>query len=143
MKTNHKPVIVEQLFNQPIETVWNAITQLDQMKLWFFENIQSFEAVVGFETQFNVKAPSRDFLHCWKIIEVIPNQKIVYSWKYQNIKGEGTVTFEVFQENYQTKLILTNEGLESFPPSIPEFARESCIAGWNYFIQQRLTEYLK
>lgn len=140
---NNPPIIVEQIFNQKIETVWNAITQLDYMKQWFFENIPNFKAEIGFETQFNVKAPSRDFLHQWKIIEVIPNKKIVYNWKYENISGEGKVTFELFEENNQTKLVLTNVGLESFPKEIPEFTRESCIAGWNYFIKQRLTEYLK
>ncbi|MDP3353676.1 MAG: SRPBCC domain-containing protein [Flavobacteriaceae bacterium] len=143
MKTNFKPIIIEQIFNQNIETVWNAISQLDQMKQWFFENIPAFNAEVGFETQFNVKAPSQDFLHCWKIIEVIPNKKIVYRWKYKNISGEGIVTFELFEKNNQTKLVLTNEGLESFPQDTPEFARESCIAGWNYFIKKRLKEYLK
>ena len=34
-----KPVIVEQSFDQPIEKVWAAITELDQMIQWFFENI--------------------------------------------------------------------------------------------------------
>ncbi len=137
-----KPIIVEHYFIQKIETVWNAITQLDPMKQWFFDNIPSFKPLIGFETQFNVKAPSRDFLHRWKIIEVVPNKKIVYSWKYENINGEGTVTFELIEENHQTKLVLTNEGLESFPQDIPEFARESCVGGWNYFIKQRLKEYL-
>lgn len=112
------------------------------MKQWFFENIPSFKAEVGFKTAFNVQAPSRDFLHQWEIIEVIPYKKIVYSWKYENISGEGIVTFELIEENNQTKLILTNEGLENFPQQYPEFARESCIEGWNYFIKQRLKEYL-
>lgn len=142
MKTNYNPIIVEQHFNQNSVTVWNAITQLNQMKQWFFENIPSFKAEVGFETQFNVQAPSRDFLHQWKIIEVIPFKKIVYNWKFDKILGEGTVTFELFEENHQTKLILTNEGLENFPQEYPEFTRESCIGGWNYFINQRLKEYL-
>jgi uncharacterized protein YndB with AHSA1/START domain len=143
MKPNYKHIIVEQIFNQNIKTVWNAITQLDQMKQWFFENIPTFIAEVGFETQFNVKAPSRDFLHCWKITEVIPKKKIVYTWKYEGLTGEGTISFELFEENNQTKLVLTNEGLESFPQEISEFSRESCIAGWDYFIKQRLKEYLK
>ncbi|MDO9261554.1 MAG: SRPBCC domain-containing protein [Flavobacteriaceae bacterium] len=142
MKSISQPIIVEQIFDQNIETVWKAITQLHQMKQWFFENIPDFEAIVGFEIQFNVKAPSRDFLHCWKITQVIANKKIVYQWKYENISGEGTVSFELFEENNQTKLVLTNEGLETFPQDIPEFSREGCIDGWNYFIKKRLKEYL-
>jgi uncharacterized protein YndB with AHSA1/START domain len=142
MKSISQPIIVEQIFDQNIETVWKAITQLHQMKQWFFENIPSFKPAIGFETQFNVKAPSRDFLHLWEIIEVIPTKKIVYQWKYENIAGEGIVSFELFDKNNQTKLVLTNEGLESFPQEYSEFTRENCIGGWNYFIKHRLKEYL-
>lgn len=49
------------------------------MRQWFFENIESFKPEVGFETQFNVQAESRNFLHMWKIIEVVPMKKIVYN----------------------------------------------------------------
>jgi hypothetical protein len=38
--------------------------------------------------------------------------------------------------------VLTVEVLEDFPDDIPEFRRESCIGGWNYFINHRLKEYL-
>jgi uncharacterized protein YndB with AHSA1/START domain len=79
-----KPVIVEQRFNNSIEEVWNAITHIDQMTQWFFENVPAFEAQVGFETSFNVHANGRDYLHLWKITEVIPKKKIVYSWKYKD-----------------------------------------------------------
>lgn len=103
------PIIIEQVFNQNIQTVWNAITQLDQMKQWFFANIPAFEPKVEFETQFNVQAPSRDFLHQWKIIEVIPFKKIVYNWSYENITGQGNVTFELFELENQTKLVLSNK----------------------------------
>jgi len=32
MKTNDEPIIVEQIFDNSIEEVWTAITELDQMK---------------------------------------------------------------------------------------------------------------
>jgi hypothetical protein len=47
------------------------------------------------------------------------------------------------QDNNLTKLTLSVEVQEDFPESIPEFKRESCIGGWNYFINNRLKEYLK
>lgn len=142
MSINIEPIIVEQSYNTSFNKVWDAITKVDMMRQWFFEDIESFKPEVGFETQFNVKAKSRDFLHIWKIIEVIPIKKIVYDWKYGGISGEGVVIFELLEQGNQTMLRLTNKGLESFPKDIPEFKRESCIEGWNYFIKNRLKEFL-
>ncbi len=143
MSDLHQPIIVEQSFNKTKEQVWNAITDLSQMQKWFFENIPEFKPEVGFETSFNVDAGKRQFMHLWKIIEVVPLEIIVYDWRYENISGSGTVRFDLLQEGKQTLLRLTNEGLESFPQNIPEFSRESCSGGWQYFINQRLKEYIE
>jgi len=142
MIKDNEPVIVEQIFNASIESVWNSITEIDQMKQWFFENIPSFKPVVGFETQFNVKAPSRDFLHMWKITEVIPMEMITYNWKYEGIPGDSFVVFELFKQDNSTLLRLTHQVQDSFPEDIPEFTRESGVEGWTYFIKNSLKEYL-
>jgi uncharacterized protein YndB with AHSA1/START domain len=52
-KTN-KPIVVDQTLNVSVSEVWNAITELEQMKQWFFNNIPAFEPVVGFHTEFLV-----------------------------------------------------------------------------------------
>lgn len=142
MKTSEPPVIVSQNFTQSVEAVWNAITDASLMRQWFFDTIPNFKAEVGFQTQFNVKAPSRDFMHVWEVTEVIPQQKLVYNWKYENIKGDSFVTFQLVPQNGETQLTLTTTVTEDFPDEIPEFKYESCEAGWNYFIKQQLTEFL-
>jgi len=136
------PVIVEQRFRTSVEELWKAITELDQMTQWFFENIPSFRPEVGFQTKFNVKTPERDFMHLWKLTEVEPLKKITYHWTYPDYPGDGYVTFELSEESDQTLLRLTAKGMETFPQDIPEFSRESCIGGWEYFINQRLKDYL-
>ncbi len=143
MKTNESPIIVEQTFDKAIEVVWQAITDIDHMHQWYFENIPSFKTEVGFKTQFTVISEGRNFLHMWEITEVVPSKRIAYSWKYKEYAGEGLVVFELSVYNDLTKLKLTNSVLESFPDDIPEFKRESCISGWEYFIQFRLKEYLE
>ncbi|RLD28148.1 MAG: SRPBCC domain-containing protein [Bacteroidetes bacterium] len=142
MKTTDQPIIVEQLFNKSVIEVWRAVTEQDKMVQWFFKDIPEFKAEVGFKVQFNVKAPSRDFLHHWTITEVIPQQKIVYNWKYKDFKGDSYVTFELFEIENQTKLVLTAKVLEDFDDSIIEFKRESGVAGWNYFIKDSLVTFL-
>ncbi len=142
MSKGNEPIIVEQIFNKSKGEVWSAITDPNKMREWFFENIPDFIPQEGFETRFNVDTGERQFMHLWKITEVIPFEKIVYDWRYENLEGIGIVSFELFEQNPKTLLRLTNLGLETFPPNIPEFSRESCKGGWYYFINQRLNEFL-
>lgn len=138
-----KPIAVEQAFDVPAERVWDAITDHKQMIQWFFQDIPDFRPEVGFHTQFNVNTGERDFFHLWTITEVVPGQKIVYDWRYKDYPGIGTVSFEVFSNGRGSKLRVTTLGLETFPRDIPEFSRESCEGGWNYFIQGNLKRFLE
>jgi len=113
------------------------------MKKWYFENIPEFKAEVGFETQFNVLSEERSFLHIWKVTEVIPNKKIVYNWTYEEYDGSADMVFELFDEKGSIKLQIRVIVLEDFPDDIPEFTRESCTGGWEYFIKGRLKEYIE
>jgi uncharacterized protein YndB with AHSA1/START domain len=143
MKKGDEPIITEQTFSASIETVWNAITEIDQMRQWYFDNIPAFEPEVGFETQFNVQSQERNFLHMWNVTEVVPQKKITYDWKFEEYPGESTAVFELFEQDGSTKLRLTVLIKESFPEDIPEFTAESCIAGWDFFLRKNLKEYLE
>lgn len=142
MTPRSEPIIITQEFNLPASEVWKAITERDQMVQWFFEEIPEFKAEVGFHTTFEIKTENELFLHQWTIVEVVERRRIVYDWSYQGMPGKGIVTFELFDHNGGRLLNLTNTGLDSFPSEKPEFTRESCLGGWEYFIQGRLTNYL-
>ncbi|MEO0570542.1 MAG: SRPBCC domain-containing protein [Bacteroidota bacterium] len=142
MKTTEPPVIVEQTFNTPIQKVWNALTVLDEMVQWFFPNIPEYSAEIGFTTEFIVDSGERSFPHLWKVLEVIPQKKMVQEWRYEGYPGLCTVAFELQEKEGQTLLAVTSTVLEDFPDNIPEFRRDSCLAGWQYFIQQNLKQYL-
>jgi len=143
MKTSEQPVIIKQIFDTSVENIWSAITDLDEMKHWYFNNIPDFKTKVGFTTQFNVDAGERDFMHLWKIVEVIEYQKISYEWRFEKYDGIGLVSFELFEQNNQTTLILTNSVIEDFSDTVPEFKRERCLGGWKYFINQNLNDYIQ
>ena len=142
MKTTDDLIIFEQTFNASLESVWNAITDVNLMRKWYFNNIPDFEATVGCTTQFDVTNGDRNFLHQWKVTEVIPLKKLKYEWTFEGYKGRSTTLFELFAKENSTMLILNVEVLEDFPDDIPEFRRESCIGGWNYFINGRLKDFL-
>ena len=143
MRKNDEPVIVEQTYDTSINAVWSAITEIDQMRQWYFDNIPSFKPEVGFETQFNVQSGGRDFLHMWKVTEVSSLKMIKYNWKFKGYPGDSFVVFELFKQNNMTKLRLTCQVKESFPEDIPEFTRESCIEGWTFFIKKSLKEFFE
>jgi len=136
-------VIVKQQFSVSVHVLWNAITEQNQMIQWFFDNIPEFKPEVGFSTEFLIENEGRKFTHLWKIIEVVSNNKIVYNWRYEEYKGESLVTFELRENEYGSLLILTNKWIGKLPQNIPEFIRKSCLGGWQYFINERLKEYLK
>ncbi len=140
MKLTDSPIIVTQTFSVSKERVWQAITELPRMKQWYFENIPSFQPEVGFTTRFVVENAGRVFPHVWEVVEVIPNNTISYNWHYE---GDSVVTFDIQEKGTGVELTVTHRVTEDFPNDIPEFKPESCLAGWKYFIQERLTEYLK
>lgn len=143
MKKNEKPVIIENSFNVSIERVWKAITDIDEMKLWYFGNIDSFKPEVGSKSRFAVQSGERIFTHLWEVTEVEDLRRITYNWKYKEHAGDSFVTFELSEIGLITNLKLTLNIVEDFNEEIPEFKRESCVGGWNYFINERLKEYLE
>jgi uncharacterized protein YndB with AHSA1/START domain len=142
MKKEGAPIIVEEEFSQSASIVWDAITNIDLMPKWYFENIPAFKPEVGFSTQFVVESGGRSFLHLWKVTEVIPQRKIVYNWKYEDHPGDSFVSFEISESGKSTMLKVSHQVQEDFPEDIPEFTRESCLGGWTYFIKDRLKVYL-
>ncbi|MBR9846630.1 MAG: SRPBCC domain-containing protein [Algicola sp.] len=143
MKADDPLIEVQQKFKQSVEDVWQAITNVHEMRQWFFDNIPDFKASVGFKTRFDVTSEDRVFPHEWEVTEVIPNKKIVCQWTYEGYQGNSYVTFHLSEVDNQTQLTVSTKVTEDFPDDIPEFKRESCIAGWNYFIKDRLVDYLK
>jgi len=142
MKVSDEPIVVEQSFQNNIEEV-SAITELEQMREWFFDNIEAFEPKIGFKTSFVVQSGERNFTHFWEITEVMPLQKITYKWHYKEYPGDSFVKFELNKRKDPTLLRVSTEVIADFPNDIPEFKRESAVQGWNYFITKQLKAYLE
>jgi uncharacterized protein YndB with AHSA1/START domain len=110
---------------------------------WLFEPIAEFRPEPGFSTQFTVRVDDRDYVHLWRVTEVIPEKKIAYEWKYAGLPGESLVVWELFEAPGGTRLRLTHGGGETFPQDDPAFERATGQAGWEYLIRDRLTAFLE
>ena len=136
------PFVIERTYNAHITRVWKAITDKDEMKKWYFD-LAEFKPVKGFEFQFEGGPDGRKYLHRCKIMEVIPERKISYSWRYDGYEGNSIVTFELFSESNKTRLRLTHEGLDTFPRNNTDFAKSNFAEGWTYIVGTSLKEYLE
>ena len=138
----NEPFVIERTFNAPVEKVWKAITDKDEMKQWYFD-IAEFKPKVGFEFQFLAGSPEKQWLHLCKVTEVIPMKKLTYRWRYDGYEGNSYVTFELFAEENKTRLKLTHAALETFPVNVPELKKENFAEGWTSIIGTSLKEYLE
>lgn len=137
-----QPLVIEQKVEAGIDKVWAALTDKEQMKTWYFD-IADFEPKAGFEFTFEGENEGRKFTHLCKIIEVVRNKKLSYSWRYKGFEGISYVSFELFDEGDGTRITLTHEGLETFPQNNPDFKKENFAEGWNYILGTALKNYLQ
>jgi len=135
-------IIKEVLLNAPVSKVWRAIVDSSEMKNWYF-GIPGFKAETGFEFQFSGGTEENQYLHLCKIMEVVPERKISYSWRYENYPGSSIVTFELIPEGNKTRVKLTHEGVETFPKDNSDFAKKNFTAGWNEIIGASLKNYFE
>ncbi len=140
---NNEPFVIEQKYDAPVERVWQAITDKDKMKQWYFD-IKNFRLEEGFEFEFiGEDQDCKEFLHKCKILEVVPNQKFRHSWRYEGYAGESFVTWELFPDGNGTKVKLTHEGLETFPAEVKAFAKQNFVAGWTEITGKLLKQFVE
>lgn len=138
-----KPLIVEEVVEATPEQVWQAITEKDKMKQWYFD-LSAFRPEVGFEFSFAGQGSKGDkYIHHCRITEVVPQKKMQYTWAYENLPGSSLVTFELFPEGNKTRVRVTHEGLETFPDGNPDFGVASFTQGWTELIKKLLPKFLR
>ncbi len=134
-------VIVERTLNAPVTRVWKALTDVDQMREWYFD-LKEFKPQVGFEFEFSVEHEGTTYHHLCRVTEVIPEKKIAYTWRYKSEPGDSLVTIELFAEGDNTRLKLTHTGIESFPRT-PAYARKNFEQGWTAIIGTELKQFVE
>ncbi len=136
-----QPFVIDRIYNAPADRVWQAITDNNKMKEWYF-NIPDFKPEVGFEFTFNGGSKEQTYVHKCKVTEVIEGKKLSHSWTYEGYEGYSEVTWELFPQGDKTKVVLTHTGLETFPP-LKDFAVESFTKGWTHIVGTSLKAYVE
>ncbi|WP_339786062.1 MAG: SRPBCC family protein [Imperialibacter sp.] len=136
------PFTIEKTYNAPAKKVWEAITDKDKMKVWYFD-LAEFKAEVGFEFRFKGGPPERQYLHICEVTEVIKEKKLAHSWRYDGEPGISYVTWELFDQGNSTLVRLTHANIESFNSGNPDLVPENFAAGWTDIVGRSLREYLE
>lgn len=139
---NAQPLVIERTYNAPAGEVWQALTDKDQMKQWYFD-VAEFKAEVGFEFSFYGGDENKQYLHICRVTEVIPGKKLTYSWQYEGDPGVSYVTWELMDEGEKTRLKLTHQGIENFSQDDPALAKENFVEGWNHILGTGLKDFVE
>ena len=60
---NGESIEIEVDLPVSMDAAWQAITDLEQKRQWYFPMLPDFKAEVGFSVEFNVECEGRNFLH--------------------------------------------------------------------------------
>jgi len=136
-----EPIVIERTFNAPVARVWRALTDVEEIRQWYFD-LKEFKPEVGFEFEFVVQHEGTSYHHLCRVTEVVPEQKIAYTWRYKGEPGDSLVTIELFDEGKNTRLKLTHSGIETFPKT-PAYARKNFETGWTTLIGSELKQFVE
>jgi uncharacterized protein YndB with AHSA1/START domain len=136
------PFVIERTFDVPVGRVWKALTDNEEIKHWSF-TIPDFKPEVGYDFTFDGENEGRKFVHLCRITEVVPERKLAYSWRYEDVVGISHVSFELFAEGQRTRLRLTHEGLENLAHAGKDYLRSNFEAGWTSILDKGLASLLR
>jgi len=136
-----EPLVVERVLGAPVNIVWDAITNKEGFKHWYFD-VDDFQPQVGFQFQFAGEDKGITFIHHCQVMEVVPPKRLVYSWRYDGFEGDSLVTWELIPEGNGTRVKLTHAGLETFPKH-PSFVRTNFEKGWTEIIGTLLKSFIE
>lgn len=135
-------VKVEAVFDATKSQVWEALTNTEIMKVWYFD-ISNFRLEVGSEFSF-YEGDKKEYLHEGEILKAEQNKVLQHTWKHpQQSKGSSIVTWEIEESSdKKVKVTLLHEGLENFADGGPSFAPANYEMGWNAIVKTNLRNYL-
>lgn len=161
--TEAKPVVITRVFDAPVEKVWAAFTEPEQVKKWwgpadFTAPVAEIDLRVGGKYLFAMHGPAgtefdQDMYSTGTYKEIVPLERLVYldsfSDEYGNIiSGETygltdvpetmrvTLEFEPSEDGKTTKLTLTHEGMPAGQQA------DDMTVGWNQSLD-KLAESLR
>lgn len=127
-------IVVDEIFPHTAELIWKALTDGALIARWLMEPA-GFEAVVGNHFTYKTTAAGAwDGLIRCEVLEVVPNERLVYAWRGgdENNVGYGSrldtlVSWKLSRVSGGTRIELVHSG---FVPVKNDSAFKSMSEGW-------------
>ena len=132
MKIIKKEIVIDA----PVAKVWEYIVDPKKLARWLMPN--DFEARIGMT--FSMECPTGTTIAC-VVKEILPPEKLVYSFKSNEMNIETLVTFLLAPEGNGTRLTLVHSGWDSLPPSEQEEIAGGFDEGWGRFLGKLEAEF--
>ncbi|MBI1244418.1 MAG: SRPBCC domain-containing protein [Alphaproteobacteria bacterium] len=118
LKPDAREIVIDAVFPHAPEKVWKTLTQADLVARWVKMPVKGFAAVKG--TRFTYQTtPAGEWdgiIRC-EILEVVPYERLVYSWKggHEGNVGYGTlldtrVTWTLARTQEGTRIRIVHSG---------------------------------
>jgi uncharacterized protein YndB with AHSA1/START domain len=118
LKRDTREIVVEKIFAHAPEKVWKALTTAELMGRWLRMPNKGFAPVKGTRFTYQTTPAGKwdGVIHC-EVLDVKPNERLVYSWKggHEANVGYGApldtvVTFTLEKVEEGTRLSLVHSG---------------------------------
>jgi uncharacterized protein YndB with AHSA1/START domain len=120
LKSGTQDIVVDEVFPHAPETIWKTLTTGELIGRWLEMAPTGFEPVEGkhFTLQTTPAGAWDGIIHC-QVLQVIPNERLVYAWKggHEANLGYGSrldtvVTWTLSRVENGTRLRLVHSGFE-------------------------------
>ena len=141
LQTRPQEIVVDEIFPHAPETIWKTLTSSALMSRWLGMAPTGFEPVVGNRFTYRT-TPGGEWdgtIQC-EVLEAIPNQRFVYSWRggHEGNVGYGApldtlVTFTLEKVEGGTRLRVVHSG---FVLPRNETAYRGMSTGWTKVVSR-------
>jgi uncharacterized protein YndB with AHSA1/START domain len=141
LKSRTQEIVVDEVFPHAPETIWKTLTNGALIARWLGMTPTGFEPLKGnrFTYQTTPAGAWDGVIQC-EVLDVIPNERFVYTWKggHEGNVGYGSkldtvVTFALSKAANGTRLRLVHSGFV-LPENETAFTRMS--GGWKKVVQR-------
>ncbi|MEZ2338694.1 SRPBCC domain-containing protein [Mucilaginibacter sp. RCC_168] len=139
-----RDLVIKWHFPHAPEKVWECLTNPELVSQWLMKN--DFKPVVGHQFQFHSKPLPKmgwdGIVYC-EVLEVILNQRLVYTWKGGPRPGviglDTLLTWTLTPDGDGTRLVLEHSGFKGLKNIFSSIFMES---GWKKGITRRMIQIL-
>lgn len=124
-------IVKNHQFKHPIDKVWKAITEAEEISTWFLQT--DFKAEQGYQYTFSHEGDDGDCTTInGEVLKVNPKTVLVYTWIVEGTNVETTVSWKLKANQEGTALVLEHSGIANYPDNETAVAMfKSFSSGWD------------